>query len=215
MIWRDANVGRVIGQWSVGRATLVQQIFINELMATSIYGGKHCNRLAQSCLQSHDEDSSLGNLLYLIYFYFIIFLAVPCSMRDLSSPTRNWNPMPSTEPPQGVLWYSFYWWRIQGGERLRIFQSHWWAKREMSGFESRPPSQSPICYISRVTNDCASVFSVDTQWTSWTPAFKTGQTSLETSTVMSGKRLMVFWEHKWCIAKSASMLEENNVDLSA
>ena len=81
-------------------------------MVTSIYGGKHCNRLAQFCLQSHDEDS-LGDLLYLFLFVFIIFFwpcLAACGILVLqlgTEPTPLALGVLTTEPP-GSPGYSFY-----------------------------------------------------------------------------------------------------------
>lgn len=130
-------------------------------MATSIYGGKHCNRrLFNPALQSHDEDS-LGNLLYLIYFYFIIFFGRAMYHRDLSSPTRNWTHAPSTEPP-GSPRYSFYWWRIQGGERLSDLPKVTGEQREMSRIRIQTSLHNHLSAISLVSRMTVPVCSL---WT--------------------------------------------------
>ena len=154
-----------------------------------------------------------------IYFYFILFyyflLAVPCSMQELSSPTRNWTHAPcigslnhwTTRVSQILILQ-------MENPRVRkvkwLVQSHWWVKREMSGFESRAPfTISYVLHLSCHERLCQCVLCRHAMSVT-VPAFKTGQTSLETSTMMSGKRLMLLWEHKWCIAKSASMLGDDN-----
>ena len=123
-----------------------------------------------------------------IYFYlFLLFLlAVSCSMWDLSSPTRNWTYATCI----GGLnhWTTRESWiliLLMENPRVRkvkwLAQSHWWVKREMLGFESRAPFT--VTYLLHLSCHewlgqcilCSHTMNVIV------PAFKTGQTSLETS----------------------------------
>ena len=85
-----------------------------------------------------------------------------------------------------------------------LAQSHSLVKREVSEFESRTPFTTTLLHhLSCHEWLCQCILWGHTMNVT-VLAFRRGQTGQEISTMLSDKRVMVFWEHKWVIAKSAS-----------